>query len=220
MSYRALYKRSIHERDAYWARTGLPHPLAPPVRHRLRCQPPAVCEMVRRRTDQSVPQRSRPPRARPGRPGRPGLRVHRNQHRRGSISYGQLLVEVERMAAILQSLGVGKGDRVLIYMPMIPQAVIAMLATVRLGAIHSWCSAALPATRWPAASTMPPLRSSSPPMRAHAAARSSPTSPCWTKPCAKLHAHRAPCAAGQPQAGPPPRWTPPVTWTTGTPAAA
>src|SRR5690606_16311629 len=39
--------------------------------------------------------------------------------------------------AILHGLGVGKGDRVLIYMPMIPQAVIAMLATVRLGAIHS-----------------------------------------------------------------------------------
>ena len=38
---------------------------------------------------------------------------------------------------MLQSLGVGKGDRVLIYMPMIPEAVFAMLATVRIGAIHS-----------------------------------------------------------------------------------
>src|SRR5213595_1239748 len=41
------------------------------------------------------------------------------------------------MAALLQSLGVGQGDRVLIYMPMIPQAAFAMLACVRIGAIHS-----------------------------------------------------------------------------------
>jgi propionyl-CoA synthetase len=46
-------------------------------------------------------------------------------------------LEVQRMAAILQSLGVGKGDRVLIYMPMIAEAAFAMLACVRIGAIHS-----------------------------------------------------------------------------------
>ncbi len=52
-------------------------------------------------------------------------------------TYRELHTEVQRMAAVLQSLGVGKGDRVLIYMPMIPEAIFAMLATVRLGAIHS-----------------------------------------------------------------------------------
>ena len=52
-------------------------------------------------------------------------------------SYQELLAEVNRFAAILQELGVGKGDRVLIYMPMVAEAVFAMLATVRLGAIHS-----------------------------------------------------------------------------------
>ena len=52
-------------------------------------------------------------------------------------TYRGLHTEVQRMAAVLQSLGVGKGDRVLIYMPMIPEAIFAMLATVRLGAIHS-----------------------------------------------------------------------------------
>ena len=52
-------------------------------------------------------------------------------------TYRELHAEVQRMAAVLQSLGVGKGDRVLIYMPMIPEAIFAMLATVRLGAIHS-----------------------------------------------------------------------------------
>jgi propionyl-CoA synthetase len=52
-------------------------------------------------------------------------------------SYAELLAEVNRFAASLRELGVGKGDRVLIYMPMVAEAVIAMLATVRLGAIHS-----------------------------------------------------------------------------------
>ncbi|WP_058616254.1 propionate--CoA ligase [Tepidimonas taiwanensis] len=52
-------------------------------------------------------------------------------------TFRELLAEVQRMAAILRSLGVGKGDRVLIYMPMIPEAAFAMLACVRIGAIHS-----------------------------------------------------------------------------------
>jgi propionyl-CoA synthetase len=54
-----------------------------------------------------------------------------------TFTYAQLADEVNRFAATLKSFGVGKGDRVLIYMPMIPEAVFAMLATVRLGAIHS-----------------------------------------------------------------------------------
>jgi propionyl-CoA synthetase len=52
-------------------------------------------------------------------------------------SFRELHAEVQRMAAVLQELGVGPGDRVLIYMPMIPEAAFAMLACVRIGAIHS-----------------------------------------------------------------------------------
>lgn len=52
-------------------------------------------------------------------------------------TFKQLHREVNRMAAILQDLGVVKGDRVLIYMPMIAQATFAMLACARIGAIHS-----------------------------------------------------------------------------------
>ncbi|HSI56473.1 MAG TPA: propionate--CoA ligase [Ideonella sp.] len=52
-------------------------------------------------------------------------------------SYRQLHAEVQRMAAILKAQGVAKGDRVLIYMPMIAEAAFAMLACVRIGAIHS-----------------------------------------------------------------------------------
>ena len=54
-----------------------------------------------------------------------------------TYTYRDMFEEVNRFAAVLKSLGVGKGDRVLIYMPMIPEAVFAMLATVRIGAIHS-----------------------------------------------------------------------------------
>ncbi|PLK27502.1 AMP-binding protein [Novosphingobium sp. TH158] len=52
-------------------------------------------------------------------------------------SYAELQDEVGRVAAMLARLGVAKGDRVIIYMPMIPQTVFAMLACARLGAIHS-----------------------------------------------------------------------------------
>ncbi len=52
-------------------------------------------------------------------------------------SFRELHQEVNRCAAAMQSLGVGKGDRVLIYMPMIPEACFAILACARIGAIHS-----------------------------------------------------------------------------------
>jgi len=53
------------------------------------------------------------------------------------ISYAELLTEVQALAAVLQDHGIAKGDRVVIYMPMVPEAAIAMLACARLGAIHS-----------------------------------------------------------------------------------
>ena len=52
-------------------------------------------------------------------------------------TYAELHREVNRFAAVLQSLGVGKGDRVIVYMPMIAEAAFAMLACARIGAIHS-----------------------------------------------------------------------------------
>ena len=52
-------------------------------------------------------------------------------------SYAQLLDEVSRFAGVLASRGVEKGDRVIVYMPMVPEALIAMLACARLGAVHS-----------------------------------------------------------------------------------
>ncbi|MDO9378866.1 MAG: propionyl-CoA synthetase [Nocardioidaceae bacterium] len=54
-----------------------------------------------------------------------------------SLTYAQLLERTAAFAGALRAIGVGKGDRVVIYMPMIPEAVIAMLACARLGAVHS-----------------------------------------------------------------------------------
>ena len=53
------------------------------------------------------------------------------------FTYAQLLHEVELTAAALRGLGLQKGDRLTIYMPTCPEAIILMLATVRIGAIHS-----------------------------------------------------------------------------------
>jgi propionyl-CoA synthetase len=53
------------------------------------------------------------------------------------VTYGQLLDTVERAAGALRARGVNEGDRVLIYLPMIPEALVAMLACARIGAIHS-----------------------------------------------------------------------------------
>jgi propionyl-CoA synthetase len=54
-----------------------------------------------------------------------------------SFSYRELRDTVARLAGVIASQGVGKGDRVIVYMPMIPEAAIAMLACARIGAIHS-----------------------------------------------------------------------------------
>jgi acetyl-CoA synthetase len=54
-----------------------------------------------------------------------------------TLTYGQLLTEVSRFANVLRGLGVGRGDRVAVYMPMIPELPVAMLACTRIGAVHS-----------------------------------------------------------------------------------
>jgi len=54
-----------------------------------------------------------------------------------NITYNELHEKVCKLANVYKSLGVGKGDRVVLYMPMIPEAAYAMLACARIGAIHS-----------------------------------------------------------------------------------
>ncbi|MBI5926118.1 MAG: propionate--CoA ligase [Aquabacterium sp.] len=136
MSYAAVYKRSVTDRDAFWAEQAERIEWHKPFEQVCDdSKPPFVTwfgggqtNLCHNAVDRHVPHR----------PDQPALiYVSTETGKEQTISYGQLFVEVQRMAAILSGMGVGKGDRVLIYMPMIPQAVIAMLATVRLGAIHS-----------------------------------------------------------------------------------
>src|ERR1700754_3826996 len=53
------------------------------------------------------------------------------------FTYAQMLQEVETLAAVMQDFGVTRGDRVILYMPMVAEAVVAMLACARIGAVHS-----------------------------------------------------------------------------------
>ena len=54
-----------------------------------------------------------------------------------AITYTELLAEVATLAAVLEEFGIGKGDRVILYMPMVPEAIFGMLACARIGAVHS-----------------------------------------------------------------------------------
>src|SRR6202012_3722086 len=53
------------------------------------------------------------------------------------FTYAEMLHEVKTLAAVMTDLGIAKGDRVILYMPMVPEAVVAMLACARIGAVHS-----------------------------------------------------------------------------------
>ena len=63
--------------------------------------------------------------------------IPRSPAQKRTITYHRLLTETQVLGGMLRDLGVGKGDRVILYMPMVPEAVIAMLACARIGAIHS-----------------------------------------------------------------------------------
>jgi propionyl-CoA synthetase len=135
-TYRAFHRRSLAEREAFWAeQAGL---------------------IEWRRPHDQVLDYSRPPFARWFVGGETNLchnAVDRHLARRGeqpalvwistevaqsrTYTYSQLHEEVNRVAAMMRSLGVRTGDRVIIYMPMIPEAAFAMLACARIGAIHS-----------------------------------------------------------------------------------
>ena len=98
------------------------------------------------------------------------------------ITYKELSEKVNRMANVLLSQGVMRGDRVVIYLPMIPEAAYAMLACARIGAIHSIVFAGFSPMRWPTGSTTVKPRSSSPPTRPHVAGAARRSRPIPTPP--------------------------------------
>ena len=135
-AYADFYRRSIDDRDGFWAEQA--------QRIDWQTPPQQICDY------------SNPPFARwfvggttnlchnavdrhlAGRADQPALiAVSTETNTEKVYSFAQLHAEVQRMAAALLDLGVKKGDRVLIYMPMIAEAAFAMLACARIGAIHS-----------------------------------------------------------------------------------
>src|SRR5438093_869063 len=135
-TYREFHRRSLEDREGFWAEQA---------------------ELIHwHRPYQQVLDYSRPPFARWFVGGQTNLchnAIDRHLAARGeqkalvwistevdetrSFTYRELHAEVNRVAAMIQSLGVKRGERVIIYMPMIPEAAFAILACARLGAIHS-----------------------------------------------------------------------------------
>ena len=71
-------------------------------------------------------------------PNRPAIIYEADEPTEGRIiSYGELLRQVSQLAFVLKQMGVKKGDTIAVYMPMIPEALVALLAIVRIGAVHS-----------------------------------------------------------------------------------
>ena len=136
MDYAAFYRRSIDDRDAFWAEQARlidwHRPFDTVCEYK---DPPFARWFVGGQTNLCHNAVDRHLATRAEQNALVFVSTETDEER--VYSFRELHAEVQRMAAILQSLGVKRGDRVLIYMPMIAQAAFAMLACARIGAIHS-----------------------------------------------------------------------------------
>jgi propionyl-CoA synthetase len=136
MIYADFYRRSIEDKDAFWTeQAGLIDWQRPFTRVCDYDKPPFARWFVGGTTNLCHNAVDRHAAAHPDRNAL--IWVSTEVDEEVTYSFRQLQSEVERMAAILLSLGVKQGDRVLVYMPMIPEAAFAMLACARIGALHS-----------------------------------------------------------------------------------
>ena len=135
-AYARFHHRSLVERDAFWAEQARlidwEHPFETVCDD---SRPPFVRWFAGGRTNLCHNAVDRHLAARAAQPALIHVSTETGSER--IYSYGELHAEVQRMAAMLLGLGVKQGDRVLVYMPMIPEAAFAMLACARIGAIHS-----------------------------------------------------------------------------------
>ncbi|HEY0972718.1 MAG TPA: acetate--CoA ligase [Gemmatimonadales bacterium] len=131
----AVYEQAARDPEGYWAAEAGRLEWMEPWDRVLDWEPPHVKWFVGGKLNASVncvdrhirgPLRNRAAIVFEGEPGD-----------RRTLTYWDLYVEVTKFANVLKGLGVGRGDRVAIYLPMIPEAVIAMLACARIGAAHS-----------------------------------------------------------------------------------
>ena len=135
-SYADFYRRSIDDRDAFWAEQArLIDWQTPPQTICDYSKPPFAKWFVGGTTNLCHNAVDRHLKYRADQPALIFVSTETDQEK--VYTFRELHAEVQRMAAVLKDLGVGKGDRVLIYMPMIAEAAFAMLACVRIGALHS-----------------------------------------------------------------------------------
>lgn len=134
--YDDFYRRSLEDPDGFWAEQARlidwQQPFGQVCDH---SRPPfarwfvgGTTNLCHNAVDRHLPQRAAQPAL---------IHVSTETGQERIYSFAELHAEVQRMAAVLQSLGVRQGDRVLVYMPMVPEAVFAMLACARIGAVHS-----------------------------------------------------------------------------------
>ena len=135
-SYEAFHERSLRDRDAFWAEQAELIDWKKPFEQVCDYSNPpfarwfvgGTTNLCHNAVDRHVANRGEQNAL---------IFVSTETHQERCYSFRELHAEVQRMAATLLSLGVKRGERVLIYMPMIPEAVFAMLACTRIGALHS-----------------------------------------------------------------------------------
>jgi acetyl-CoA synthetase len=133
--YQALYRRSVEDPEGFWAEQARALAWSRPWERVLDWQPPFARWFVGGTLNLSENCLDR--HVRTWRKNKAAILWEGEPGETRTVTYQELLREVCRFANVLKGLGVGKGDRVGIYMPMVPEAAVAMLACARIGAVHS-----------------------------------------------------------------------------------
>lgn len=135
-TYQAFHRRSLEDPDGFWAEESKRIDWHRPFERVLDYSRPPFARwfaggetnLCHNALDRHLEQRGSQPAL---------VYISTETGAESTLTYRQLHEEVNRVAAMMRSLGVGRGDRVIIYMPMVPEACFAMLACARIGAVHS-----------------------------------------------------------------------------------
>ena len=136
MKYQEFHRRSLQDREGFWAEEAKLVDWHKPFNQVLDySKPPFAKWFVGGETNLCHNAVDRHLKARGDQKALVWISTEVDQTK--SFSYRELFEEVNRTAAMMQSLGVKRGDRVIVYMPMVPESVFAILACARIGAVHS-----------------------------------------------------------------------------------
>jgi acetyl-CoA synthetase len=135
VSSRALYDEAARDAESFWARMAATLDWSRPWDRVLDWQPPHARWFDGGQLNAAVNCVDR--HARGPRRNKAAIVFEGEPGDRRTLTYWDLYVEVSKFANVLKRFGVGRGDRVAIYLPLVPEAAIAMLACARIGAVHS-----------------------------------------------------------------------------------